>query len=579
QGRYRIFDGSLQRACGYGDMAVLLRSRTHLTSFEDALRRADIPFVVVKGIGFYNTPEIAILKDLLFFLIDSADDYSLFNVLRSPLFGVDYGSLVELIKDTVPGNLPLSRVYAALDSRSRKGGSEVPLQTSLWNEGPDAGEERLREIFGSLNRWLKKAREIPYAMVLEEILADSGVWGCFHEKQRYRNVKKFISLIEEFESKGFTGLEIREKIMRASTRADEPKANVTTEGMNAVRLMTIHASKGLQFPMVFLPCLDEENKARVGNSIVMDEDGDRIVIGYEDDSEIRKTLPLFRKEREKTLEEEKRLFYVAATRAMDYLCMSGVVRKERFSGKLSYLADAFHLAPDERDPKTELFTITRVTAKDLAMSPSPSVYRSPHGVAPESSIERETVFINPLDYKPSSLWLDVTEEVDSVRRKHGEDWVILGRSFHRLFEGISKGAVDMGSVETKILDILRSETMSDGALGAMKEIILSDIRKLDVSGYLREIILPRDQSFAELPFILERDDTIYRGRIDRVIIRGAAALLYDYKTYPVKDAEIPGLREHYSFQMNIYRQAVENLFNLRTRAYLFFTHERKLVEV
>ena len=94
-------DGST-RPCSYGDMAILLRSRTHLSAFEDALRNKEIPFVVVKGIGFYNAPEVAIMKSLLFFLIDPSDDYSLVNILRSPLSSTT-DSVLSLIR---PGPFP-----------------------------------------------------------------------------------------------------------------------------------------------------------------------------------------------------------------------------------------------------------------------------------------------------------------------------------------------------------------------------------------------------------------------------------------------------------------------------------------
>ena len=68
------------------DMAVLLRKRTHLKIYEEALRKHNIPYVAVKGIGFYQEPEVAMLRAFVFFLSDPADDYSLYVLLKSPLF-------------------------------------------------------------------------------------------------------------------------------------------------------------------------------------------------------------------------------------------------------------------------------------------------------------------------------------------------------------------------------------------------------------------------------------------------------------------------------------------------------------
>lgn len=580
--KYKIYDGKTKRKCNYGDIAILLRSRTHLTVFEEALRKADIPFVVVKGIGFYHTPEVAILKNLLFFLIDPGDDYSFFNILRSPLFNTDYGSLLRIMKEAVNDNSSYGRLYYSMNSLLQGGADGGSSQGMLWEEDSiNPAIEQLKSILFFINDMLERSRDVPYSIMLEEVLSDSEAWQYFHEKQRYLNSKKFIRLVEDLEMKGLAGLEIRENLIKASMRADEQKANVNPEGMNAIRLMTIHASKGLQFPVVFLPCLDEEGKAQVSAPIVIDEESDRIVIGYEDDSAARKTMPLFLRHREKVQEEEKRLFYVGATRAMDCLCMSGVLKRDKFSGKLAYLSEAFNFNTAIQNTVTRLINIKIITSEDAWMSPSASQPPQPSRISSGTLFQGETMFIDSIDkdYKPAFTWLDVTEEIDSIRRKHGDDWIILGRAFHRLFEGLSKAMITPGNIEEKILFILRNETVPDRTIIAMRDIIISDIQGLKENGYLKDIISPLENSFSELPFTLQKGDRIYRGRIDRVIVKDGIASVYDYKTYPVSEAEIPELKERYSFQMKIYREATERLFSVKARAYLFFTHESMIVEI
>ena len=565
--RHKIYDGGAERPCSYGDMAVLLRNRTHLSIFEDALRREGVPFIVVKGIGFYNTPEIGFLRDLLFVLIDPRNDYSLFNVLRSPLFSIGYSSLAALVKDVDREKPEFGHVYEALGAFQGLFGQETV--------------ERVRKARASLDGWIARAQTTPYAVLLEEILADTGVWSCFHERQRYVNVKKFIRLVEEFETKGLTGLEIREKLIRASSRSDEAKANVNTEGMDAVKIMTVHASKGLQFPMVFLPCLDEGGQAKTG-SVVLDNSGDgRMVIGYEEDPAARKDSPVFRKFRDKAEDEEKRLFYVAATRAMDYLCMSGVLGKKP-SGKLAYVFDAFNLASNRDCGDGELpFTLEKVHAANserkesdlrLDLFANKSSLKSDHPLM-------VTVLTGPIAVPGQTVWRDVTEEVEDIRRKHGDDWLALGRAFHSVFEGMAKGSITGDNLLSKLAGILKNEVLADDRAGRMRDIILSDLRRLDEAGLLKEVIMPRDNSHAELPFILELGQSIFKGRIDRVIIRDDVAYIYDYKTYPVSGGEIPELAARYSFQLDIYKKAVSKLFSIETRAHLFFTHELKIVDV
>ncbi|MDI6801543.1 MAG: UvrD-helicase domain-containing protein [Thermodesulfovibrionales bacterium] len=559
--RYEIYDNNSKKPCGYGDMAILLRNRTHLSVFEDALRRQGIPFVVLKGIGFYNEPEVRILRDALFFLIDPMDDYSLFSILRSPLFSIGYDTLLKVAADTAIDDVPYGYLFESLKKYAAQSSIDQPLYHSI----------------ASINNWLEMAKSVPYAALLEEMLSESQAWQYFHEKQRYVNVKKFIRLVEEFESKGLTRLEIREKLIKASARADEAKANVNTEGIDAVKIMTVHASKGLQFPVVFLPCLDEESRAKGTGRVFIDENENGIVITYEEDPDVRKTMPALKIHGERIQDEEKRLFYVAATRAMDYLCMSGIL-KDNPTGKLAYLEDAGFAITDSGFSND--LRIERVRADDEQkqnLHERPAFQNADFRIH-EPAFTNEIVFTDALDYRPQTLWLDVTEEMEHIRKKHGNDWVVLGRAFHRVFEGMSKGIITMENLEHKTVYILKNEVLSDNKLQKMKDIILSDVARLDFSGYLKEIIMLCENSYSELPFILDAGDRVYKGRIDRVIIKNDTAFIYDYKTYPIAEGEIPDLLDRYGFQMKIYKDAVERLFSLKANAFLFFTHESKLVQ-
>lgn len=556
-----VYEGQEKRKARYGDIAVLLRNRTHLSTFEDALRQHNIPFVAVKGIGFHQTPEVAILRDILFFLVDNKDDYSLFNILRSPLFGLGYEMILNIILKR-----PLTEMSGFLFSVLKLTSNEATM------EG-----ERLRTIISCLEKWLQMSKKLPYSILLEEILNETEGWKYFSEPQRHRNIKKFLRLIEAFESRGMTGLEIREKLIRASNNSEEPKANVNSEDLDAVRIMTIHAAKGLQFPIVFLPCLDEEER-HMSNSTVIEESDDKLIVAFEDDSEQRRESPIFIREKERSREEEKRLFYVAATRAMDHLYMSGLMKdKDKIKGRLAYIVDAFNIDLSGKTNSDLPFRI-EFLSKDqgipLFKKATPSLI-----ISCLSHSDSKIVHTEPLDYRPSIIWSDVTEEIDYVRKKHGDNWVILGRVFHNLFEGLSRSLISINHIEERIDSLIRQETTSKHAIEIMKNIIFEDLKNMKDSGLFEEIIMPRDNAFAELPFILQRGDRVYKGRIDRVIIENGIARIYDYKTYPITEKEIPELKERYSFQLQLYREAVERIFSVKTEGYLFFTHELKLERI
>ncbi len=552
--QYEVWDGETKRACTYGDMAILLRKRTHLCIFEDALRREGIPFIVLKGIGFYDEPEVAVLKELLSFIVDPTDDYSLFCLLRSPLFGIDYRTLFRLIDKR-----NLSLIEKILSSKNKK----------------------LKNAFNLISGWIKKSTYTPLAVLLEDALSETKGWQYYWEKQRHVNIKKLIRLIEQYESQGFSSLDIREKLIK-SRSGEEAKANINTEGMNAVKIMTVHAAKGLQFPMVFLPSLDEDNVPR-SSSIVIEEEKERISLAYEEDSTKRKKIGYFQRQKEKELEEEKRLFYVAVTRARDFLSMLGAPKKEKaHTGRLAYITDNLeHLSSLKRMNETD---IDPESFRDSTSHPelgkgSPVTFYS----APEPFLS-EPIFTDPISYEPSLKWRDVTEDLD-IRVKHGEDWVLLGRVFHNLFEELAKGIITPDAIDRRALTLLRKEIYIKKDMERLMEIIRKDFEKLEISGFLKDVILPlradlpQTNSYAELPFILQRGNTVFKGRIDRIVIKDNTANIYDYKTFPAKEKELPELVDKYRFQMDIYRDAAEKMLSLKTKGYLLFTHTPLLVEL
>jgi ATP-dependent exoDNAse (exonuclease V) beta subunit len=112
-----------------------------------------------------------------------------------------------------------------------------------------------------------------------------------------------------------------------------------------------------------------------------------------------------------------------------------------------------------------------------------------------------------------------------------------------------------------------------------KNLLKGDFEKLSAYGYIKDIVLPMKDSYVELPFILQKDKIIYRGRIDRVILKDNVAHIYDYKTFPVKEKELPELKDKYRFQMDTYREASEKIFRLKIKSYLLFTHTPLLIEI
>ncbi|MDO8281672.1 MAG: UvrD-helicase domain-containing protein [Thermodesulfovibrionia bacterium] len=545
----------VQRECTHADIAILLRKRTHLKKYEEALIRHNIPFIAVKGIGFYQEPEVAVLRALVYFLSNPKDDYSLYVLLKSPLFNIDEGSILKLIsnqgdslfgKMNTPLNLCLRHLQLALIE-----GKTPPV------------------VF--LQQWLSAIKETPLAELIERVLVETGAWRYYHEPQQRANIKKFIRIMEETESGGRPLIKIRAFLERTIDREDEPKANVNTAGMNAVKILTIHTAKGLEFPVVFLPAIEDQFTLRSNESLVYERDG-KFFFKTIRESAIRNDDNDFRLHLMKEEEEQKRLFYVAVTRAEEALFLVATW-KERGKSFLTYLKDGIGL--EKRDdgykvnediPGLSIIDGAAITAPSIKTSAGIKK-RHPHAefISTPARAEKE--------------WKTVTGDMKRAVRYSGKT-TVPGEIMHEIFEKISKGDL----TDDKIADMAKRLFISGEMNEADAEDGIAEINKtveiLKEKGIWQSIIQPVKDSFTELPFVLESGNSVYRGRIDRIIKDGDVYNIYDYKTFPVADDEMEELVKEHSFQLDIYKKAVKKIFNTdKVRSFIVFTYTGEVREV
>lgn len=295
-------DKEVPKKINMADIAVLLRKRTHLADFEEAFARKGIDYVVINGLGFYQQPEVIALRSLLFVLIEPSDDLSIYLLLKSPLLKQNEDKILDLIA---------------------KDGA------FLYDKISKSGELSI------IKEHVTQVNEKPLSHVLESFMEKSGGWKAFFEPQRAANINKFIEMVQNFETQGSSLQDIRAYFEERVDADEEPKANLSTEDTDAVKIMTVHTAKGLEFPVVFFVRMGEEVRKN-RDSIRINEKMERTGILYCPDKEIREQVPEFIELALKEEEEEKRIFYVAVTRARDYLVLSGV-RDEKNKGFWKYL--------------------------------------------------------------------------------------------------------------------------------------------------------------------------------------------------------------------------------------------------
>ncbi|MDD5419799.1 MAG: UvrD-helicase domain-containing protein, partial [Methanomicrobiaceae archaeon] len=301
------------RAAEYGDIAILLERRTNLIHYEWALRRYGVPYHVHAGLGFYERQEIRDLYNILRFLENELDDVALYGVLRSPYFGLTDADIYHAAASGAP--------WDPLRERLQRYAGEHP--------GSDAAAAA-----ALLDAWLAVTRRIPPADLLGRIVSESGVCAVYggmpEGRQILANIEKFIGMARTAQSGGFATLSgfVEEIGLCIDEEQREGEAQPDLTAADAVSIMTVHAAKGLEFPVVVLPDLSSAGSS--GSSGILVEEGLRLGVKIPNpanDHEREETaiMAILRDEyRRKEAAERKRLFYVGLTRAKDHLILCGI---------------------------------------------------------------------------------------------------------------------------------------------------------------------------------------------------------------------------------------------------------------
>lgn len=535
----RTGEEEVERSAMYGDVMILLRHRTHLARYEQALRDRGIPFVVVQGTGFHSSREVVLLRQLVRFLSNPADDSSLYGILRSPLGGLDDAGILRIAFEE-PGE-------------------------DLWEKLASSCEPCAKETYTRLKNCMPDVDTLPSAVLVERLLRESSLWSYFSDRQEAENIRKFIRLLEDFDRKGFPLFAVSERLKRMSTREEEPKANVSIQGMDAVRLMTIHAAKGLDSPVVFLVGLDEADKR--GDNLAVREEQEKVIFTF--------TASAYREHPERLLweakheEEQKRLFYVAATRARDALVLSGAW-DGKASGWLSWLSDGLGL-------------IQVMNGLELSRTPQGVVLevREASGeAAPQSydtvSVRKHNIVLErhwPLHEK---TFKRVSDEVEEAYHR-GRGLPHFGEVVHALFERISNGSVrdDNESLRKAVRSLVLSFDLAPSRVESFQHVIFEHIGLLRDRGLWEKYILPQDDAASEIPFVLRESNRTITGRIDRVLIKSEGLVIIDYKSFPSETEDVTMFVD----QICVYAKAASELWSKPVlAAYILFTADAALVE-
>ncbi len=537
-----------ERACAPGEVVLLFAAGTSAEAYEAALRAEGLPTYRATGRGYFRQQQVVDLLAYLRLLQNRYDDEALVTVLASPLVGVS--------------NDALALLRLAVGRR--------PLFGGLERDPPVTLSPRDRRLFVAFRQRYERLVAISGSIGLERLCErivtehdyDLAVLARWDGKRRYANLRKLARLARSYEELRGNDLEGFIRFIRdqEAAGAREVEAVAEEEGAEAVRLLTIHAAKGLEFKVVVVCDAGRASGRAAPDEILCLPDGRfgfrvadpvtgkrRDAFGYRE---------VKRAEAESEAEETRRLYYVAMTRAVDRLILAGAFdpkRKDATGTPIGWVIDRIGGSLDtslprelEVDGARVVLRVDRWTPGDHPRQPSMDstqleLFASP--AVGEDSYETE---LQPLQSLPDP-------PPPAVRRLSYSALALFERCSYRFYaqrivglseEPPARGEGAEGLAATEVGDAVHVLIEAGGALEGSRETILArypsatvaDLERIsslvgewntsETAARVRELT----GAVRELPLAFEHDGMLLHGLFDLFHRTGEHALIVDYKT-------------------------------------------------
>ena len=559
-----------ERPPQFRDIAILIRTRAGADIYTAALDAAGIPYHFDSGQGFYQRPEIRTIAHLLQALDDPQDEIAAIAVLKSPLIAASDQELFEL--RAALGSAPLLLHPAAL---------------------PDDYEGRLRAPIRQLAALREELPRFALPELVDHVIRSSDLLLAQavgvdppQMRQRQANLRMLVQRAAHFADNHDDALRpfVRWLTQRGVRNLPESESPTTEADDDAVRILTIHQAKGLEFPIVILPKLQDWTGS--GVDFIVDRANQRVEFKLGDDrSPFRSPgyLAALRRDRAYADAEARRMLYVAATRARDWLILSSFAA-DSLAGRDSFHTFLEDAAPHwlSRDADSDVLV---VAPRALDAPSPPPVERSmpPHDSLLEAWTQRrEDAFIagrrrietvTPSNIGAHQLQEAVDPEDGPDERQPGNDIV---------------DPLDFGSA---VHDALEAADFDDPAVTRERTIRLSRSYRVPEAQVLAHVeramaspLFQRARAAVvvrrELPLAaMVHDDeqtTITEGVADLVFCDAGRWVLVDYKS----DAHLPPERlESYRAQVQRYAAMLETAGIGIDEAYLLLTATGEAIPV
>ena len=587
----------------YRDMAVLCRSRSVIGEMERYLNNEGIPAYAENTGSYFESVEIQVFMNLLRIVDNTRQDIPLISAMRSAVFDFSVRELAQ--------------VRAEFSDGSFYDGVRAYAETGEDRELAD----RIKDMMERIAHWKMLKNTVPLEELVRTLLYDTGYFdycsGLPVGKRRIANLRLLVEKAAQFEKSSHSGLygflAYAEAMDRINMAVGEAKS--VGENEDVVRIMTVHKSKGLEFPIVILAGAGRTIRHRgSGKSAVMHKDM-AIALPFASAEErwYRKTIlqkAIEARKAAEELEEEIRILYVAMTRAMDGLIVTGCVKDAEsldaeLQGKRSFLdmvygpalssGSVIHVISQSED----LFASSNACEESGGEAGGYQQETAGEGGKEDEEPERIISFSYPYRRdKPVKSKYSVTELNSMGIKKRSAELLSspafsrdkrsltpaeIGTAVHRVMERLDfKRALDEGAGYIAG----RVEAMAEAGILTEEEKAAVDIAA--VSSFFEDPVGARaaEAGFLrkEQEFIMEKDiegaSAIVQGVIDCFFEEDGNLILIDYKNGRAAQGEEDRIKERYAGQMELYREALEAASGKKvSESYLYLFDIKKFVEM
>ncbi len=545
----------------YKDFALLFRATTRNYIYEEAMKNYNIPYFNSSSKRFFFRLEILDIINALKTISNPYDNIATIGFLRSPMVGISDNSIYLLLRN---------RDDSLYNTISKSSGINITSEDQLKIK---AATDLLVYFYGIKD--VKNIAQITEELIEKTYFIETTLLKS-NGKQSMGNIYKFIEMVKSYEKINKSSLEDFIDYIEEIKDGNEPEAIIESEDSNVVKLLTIHKSKGLEFPVVIIPEMSRDSGGRFPN-LLFNKD---LWLGIKsaDSSgiydEIKSVLSY------KENQEKERVLYVAMTRAEEMLILGNGGKNSGFKKMISGI-----LNPNQYS------TISNI---DLPTESSKSI------VLIEDNLLISNENVNGLEI-PLLFNVDIKKKFDSYsisqylvysdcRRKYYMNYYhgsveSYGINSELEITSTSLSAIDKGNIVHKFAQLYNSsldvETLLNDVTISYGLTYDNEIKKTlmpYIENYLKVYSEDYDQVFLEKQFHIKIGDSYLNGVIDRINIKGNNIEILDIKTNIIRDRE--SLILQYTPQLQIYAYAVGKIMNKTvTKASILFLESGENVAI